>query len=289
MSVVYKVVQKKFFKKKITLEDITGGILSYGKIGPLRLEKGVIDERDTVFYNKECIGRGINTFWPKQKKKLEFYINLPSTKETLDEVYNLLERVSNKLGDCIIYQDDEVINIKDFKDKKEELINLSYSLLEESVKTAPDGVTTFFGALFPIYFGPKEKKEFEKQKDMAYFSKLLHEKQSLDVYYAQPQIFQMKGKHNGIYSIVSNNGPSVLPKEPFIPFMSSTPAKTEVDWYISLYSLEKNEVYGLIPYADFIKEVEKHKPEYFDEINYLVPIIEDKIMKEWYEKYQVTI
>jgi hypothetical protein len=121
--------------------------------------------------------------------------------------------------------------------------------------------------------GQAEKARFITAESLAEFRDLLHERQSVDAYYAMPRFFRdVDGKVIGAYAITEGVD-SIFPIEPFVPFgtlVEKSEALKDADWWtITLVSYDgRYQAIGEMQYHDFIRNVENK--EYHDAKNVII-------------------
>lgn len=100
------------------------------------------------------------------------------------------------------------------------------------------------------------------------FAAFLHHRQSRDLYYARPHIYQKTdGGYLGVYTL-TNDVDSILPLEPIVPFQmrdAETNEELEVhEWYLSMYHYEEERFMGQLPYETAVKVLQLEEQERYD-------------------------
>ena len=276
MSIDITIRQNGFMKKPLPFEVIRGG-LEYGSFDGLKLKEGEIGEGEFMLYHPSHLARGFSVIWRKgEKNQIEMRLLSPTCAEEIDDFYDTIERVASFWKNCSIEQDGAAMELASIpfwrKDMKE--FNLRTLIDFCSEKEGHDNLTLYC-AYWPLVFGPKEKELFRQANDLSGFRDFLHEKQSVDAYYANPHFYVDNNNNKdgpfGSFTITEDCD-SIFPVEPYVPFGVSDPETDEQlkvnRWYISYYSFTKNEIIGYTHYSDFIDSIKDM--EYYDAGNVLI-------------------
>lgn len=94
MSVDVCLKQKGFFKKAISLSDITNGQFAYGTSESWILVPDKISN-DMILYDPKHIARGISLVWDeKDSACLRLSLLLPTAREEVDMFYDIIARIA---------------------------------------------------------------------------------------------------------------------------------------------------------------------------------------------------
>ncbi|MDE5630291.1 MAG: DUF4299 domain-containing protein [Bacilli bacterium] len=276
MAVTVKIEPKKLFQKKLTIEEI---------IKLVNLDYGVSDEHyqlieneiadHTLLYDKKKLARGIDLCL--EGKEINLFLNLPTSKEEIRCFYDIIEKICKHLGTKIFIRDEEKVNITDknlFIKYDEEGSIRGLEDLKEKMESNEYSGFQMFGVINPISIGKKELKKINNNLDN--FASLLHELQSMDVYYANAHVYKVKDKLVGIYAI-GPNIPSVVPIKPYIILDQIEGIE---EWYVILKDGKT------IKYDDFLKNAGKTK--YYDD-NHVIVNLNDKKIDELIAKYFIEV
>ncbi|MBN0919505.1 DUF4299 family protein [[Mycoplasma] gypis] len=265
--------KKEFDIKQLASEDIEFGYYD----NEYRLEEGAFGS-PTIFYDKNKIGRGIGIV--KEKSKLSFINNVPSTKRDIDLMFELIKKTIEITGAKNVHFDDKKIEIS-FLDGLKEIVEGIHKenlyLLEESI-TQSDGDNTvyIYGAKHIVSLGIEEAKKCSK--DWKEYENYLHEVQSIDVYYAQPFLTSKNNEIVAFYTL-GNEIPSSLPfQKDFFIDKENNVSKFK----ICFFDVEKQEVFGMIAYEEFLKNIDTTKKH--DAQRFIIELNIDE-MKSLIEKY----
>ena len=261
MSVDVCLKQKGFFKKAISLSDITNGQFAYGTSESWILVPDKISN-DMILYDPKHIARGISLVWDeKDSACLRLSLLLPTVREEVDMFYDIIARIA-KLWKLKKYEQDGVEQkISDLADMRENIKIFSNECLRGFLAKHTDGC--FFSALHPIYYDEQDLEEMQIN-----FAAFLHHRQSRDLYYARPHIYQKTdGGYLGVYTL-TNDVDSILPLEPIVPFHmrdAETNEELEVhEWYLSMYHYEEERFMGQLPYETAVKVLQLEEQERYD-------------------------
>ena len=252
MAVNVRIKQKKsLFNKVLNIDDIIKLTnLSYGTADDnfriVMNEKGT----NTLLYDENKLARGIDVSF--DNNDIILYLNLPTTKSEIKLYYDVIEKICNKLKvKSYIRENEEVV-----VEGKADYIKLDVDASTRALSDLYDKLTSseytrfeLFGIYNPISIGVKEIEEIDA--NLNNLEKFLHEKQVMDVYYATPRVYEVKGRLVGLYAI-GPNIPSVAPTEPYIVLNRIEGVN---EWYVMTEGCT-------IKYDDFFNNVKSK--EYYD-------------------------
>lgn len=269
MAVNVRIKQKSFFKKKLKIKKLikmTG--LDYGVMDDyFRLERNKIGN-PVIIYDKRKLARGIEMVIDNKDVLLK--LNFPATKEEIRHFYHTIEIICSYLKVKDYIRDEEQVCIEDsdmYIKMDEECSISSLEYLQECVETSNYNV--MFGVYNPISLGRKEMEKI--QNNLESFSEFLHELQSVDAYYAVPEMYNVNDRLIGMY-IIGPNIKSIVPLEhcvPKEPFVELNNIKSVEEWYV-LFGVEK-----AIKYTDFINNIDIS--EYYDAGHVIVTLSDIEI------------
>lgn len=223
MAIDILIKQKRFGNKTMPLEVILGDDLHYGNFINDQLTVGELGESEFIAYNPECIGRGFSVTWnPTEKKSINLRLPLPSTKKELKDFYGVVERISKYWGAKII-DDGSKVSLESFMAGLQKMIESNNRFIKQFSQQVLDGeydTLTLYSAMWPLCMGKEEATLF--LNDPESYAEWLHEKQSVDVYFASPDFYM---RDNGVYGrfILVNGIPAVFPNTPSVPFGITDP------------------------------------------------------------------
>ncbi|MDD7281649.1 MAG: DUF4299 family protein [Erysipelotrichaceae bacterium] len=238
-------VEIKLNGKKIEINEIAAlKDLCYGvSDNNYTLEEGQIGSY-TILFDPNCISRGIEA--SIESNVLLLRMSLPTTESEIHLFYDLIFSICKHIHVNEFVRDDEIISLKhshDFIESDKQTSIRALQDIENKVRNKESEQFYIFGALNPISLGQKEFDEMNGSYDN--FERMLNQKQQLDVFYANPKLYQRNDQTIfGIY-FVGENIDTVVPEKAHVPFNN-----IEVDsWYVMIPDN------NAIPYKDFIKNV----------------------------------
>ncbi|MCL2633856.1 MAG: DUF4299 domain-containing protein [Oscillospiraceae bacterium] len=252
MGLDVTIKQKKLFKKPLPFEVIRGD-LSYGSGDAYhRLDEGKTNEDGFILFNPAHIGRGIGVEWKKgEKNKVFLRLPFPASEEDVDDFYNVVERIIAFWEADEFEQDGSILPVSIIPEQR---VHIKGFNLETLNKMCSDthGALTLYCAMNPLNLTVEEIEQFTVAKSLDNFRDYMHEKQSIDAYYAVPRFYGIdNNKIMGVYT-VTEDVVSIVPKEPYLPFG----VELEVDeWEVCLFSQTRNGIVGNCKYEDFISSV----------------------------------
>lgn len=290
MSIEVTIRQKGLFKKALPFNVIVGKELKYGRFDGLRLSPGELGEAEFIFYHPAHIGRGTSVVWKQgEKEKVNLRILTPACDQELGDFYDCVRRIAEFWKGCeILLEDEPPKSLSEFLESKEHMLDFNQSVLrsmgdeEKSISRAP---LTLYCAFWPLCLSDKDLKYVSQ--GFAQFRKYLHDKQSVDAYYAKANFYRdNNGKLNdpfGAYACTEDT-PSIFPIVPKVPLGivdDRTGKQLEVDkWVISLFSVTENRVVGTIDYAGFLEAIPEEMKKPYDAENILIKGVSLELMKQ---------
>ncbi|MBR1413592.1 MAG: DUF4299 family protein [Bacilli bacterium] len=279
MAVNIIIKNKRVLKRKIDVSKLIFDNMRYGIMDEkYRLIENEVGEY-TVVFNKDDICRGYEICI--KNNTVELIMGLPTSDNDILFFYDYIHKICNKLKAKYFYRDGIKATFDDIDKYITNDINTSNETLIE-IKNKMDNKEEesfyLFGALNPISFDKKNLKKIKNCHDLGVYTNKL---QSMDIYYASPQVY--KKSDNTVFGIyvITEDVNSVFPLKPSV-FMNE---EQKVDyWYISF--IVNNKIVGSINYQDFIKNIStknKYDAEYF-----IIKLNKDKI-NELIREYKIEI
>lgn len=276
MSIEVTLTQTGFFKKALPLKVILGSHLSYGAFDGLRLSPGEMGAHDFIAYNVKRIGRGFSVIWKKgEKKSVSLRILTPAGTDELRAFYDCAKRIASYWS-CQLELDGGTTTLTKFLAGFEEMCDFNLRALHGFAQKILDGESkdlTLFCALWPLVLGPDEARPFAECDSLNAFSDYLHQKQSINVYYARPLFYEDEGGCFGVY-VLTEDVPSIFPLKPSVPFGTidnDTGKAPEISrWMLCLCSSTRGGRLGQMPYEELLGRLPKEKVSYYDPGNILI-------------------
>lgn len=272
MSVDIMIRQKGLFKKPFAAQPVLGNELRCGSynIGWRLEEDDDLDLKDFTCYLPDAIGRGISVSWnPKKKNEVALRLLTPTGREEIAAFYRMVERLMRYWhGEMVV--DGSPTRLEDWLSEQEEYVDFNMRALKEIF--CPDAMETEDGiclisARWPLYMGREEAKRFEEHPEA--FDVWLHERQSVDTYYAVPGFFSDEnGETFGRYALTEGCR-SIFPRKGFVPFGvmdEDTGGPLECKRFeLALYSDTEESIIGTIPYETLFERFPREKTGRYDE------------------------
>lgn len=282
MAIDIVIKQKLFGGKNMPLEVILGEHLHYGNFVNDQLNVGEMAENEFVAYDPACVGRGFSVVWnPQEKKKIVLRLPMPSTAVELREFYDAVARMT-EYWDAKLTVDGNRIQLADFLAGFEDMVKFNTKAIKEFFGQALEDSHTLsiYCAMWPLSIGREEVTRFAENPN--YFTQWLHEKQSVDAYFATPRFYTGE---NGVYAryILTNNMPAVLPQHPVVPYGATDPTTGKSleceDWGIILVIDGEKVPLCEMEYATFLKKIPNHKKAKFDADRFLVDALTEEELR----------
>lgn len=290
MSIDITIKQKGLSRKALPLSILLGSSLSYGSPDGPRLKPGVIEGSEFIIYNPDCISRGISVRYdPKKRKEIRLRLLNPTSEQEIHALYQCVGRIVN-CWKCELEVDGTKTSPADFQRGLPAMLDLNeralYSFLEK-ILSGESYHMTFFSAMCPLTMGSEEAVQF-KTGGVAAFRDWLHEKQSIDAYYAQPSFYRTDEGIVGRY-VIGEDTLSIFPDKGRVPFGTTDPdtgkaLQCEV-YEMYLFSLKLDSILGKVPYDEFFPLLAPGKRSRFDAGHSLIKPLSTDEMKEMLGKY----
>ena len=274
MSIDVLIKQRLFGNKTMPLQVILGEHLHYGNFVKDQLNVGELGETEFIAYNPKSIGRGFSVVWnPKEKKAIALRLPQPSTTQELKDFYDAIERMVNHWhGNLVV--DGSRVSLPDFLSNFENMVNFNNKILNHFSQQVLDGKSdtlTLYSTMWPLTIGKEEATMFMENPN--YYAEWLHEKQSINVYFASPAFYI---GDNGIFAryILTNNLPAVFPYQPTVPLGTTDPATGKQleckEWLILLGVEGEKEPLCEMEYSKFLSLIPENKKSKYDGNHFLL-------------------
>ncbi len=274
MAIDVLIKQKLFGGKTMPLEVILGEDLYYGNFVNDRLDEGELGETEFVAFNPESIGRGFSVIWnPKEKKTITLRLPLPSTTQEIKDFYMAIERMV-KYWDGKLIVDGSRVSLSDFLSGFDNMVDFNNKTIKRisgQILNGEQGALTLYSAMWPLVIGKEEATLFIENPDC--FAQWLHEKQEMDVYFANPAFY---AGDNGIFAryVLRNDLPAVYPHQPIVPFGAIDPTTGKQleceEWWIALGIEDEEGILCEMEYSEFLSLIPENKKSKFDASRFLL-------------------
>ena len=274
MSIDVLIKQRLFGNKTMPLEVILGEHLHYGNFVKDQLNVGELGETEFIAYNPKSIGRGFSVVWnPKEKKTIALRLPQPSTTQELNDFYAAIERMVNYWNGKLIV-DGSRVSLPDFLSAFDNMDDFNNKIIKQFSQQVLDGehdTLTLYSTMWPLTIGKEEATMFMENPN--YYADWLHEKQSVNVYFASPDFYI---GDSGIFAryILTNNLPAVFPYQPTVPFGTTDPSTGKQleckEWLILLGIEGEAEPLCEMEYSKFLSLIPENKKSKYDGNHFLL-------------------
>ena len=274
MSIDVLIKQRLFGNKTMPLEVILGEHLHYGNFVKDQLNVGELGETEFIAYNPKSIGRGFSVVWnPKEKKTIALRLPQPSTTQELNDFYAAIERMVNYWNGKLIV-DGSRVSLPDFLSAFDNMDDFNNKIIKQFSQQVLDGehdTLTLYSTMWPLTIGKEEATMFMENPN--YYAEWLHEKQSVNVYFASPDFYI---GDSGIFAryILTNNLPAVFPYQPTVPFGTTDPSTGKQleckEWLILLGIEGEAEPLCEMEYSKFLSLIPENKKSKYDGNHFLL-------------------
>lgn len=270
MSIDIRITQKGLLKKTLPLHVITGSDLCYGTSDGMKLKENDLSSDEIILYHSNHISRGFSIEWTPEKKD---YVDLralsPDSREGLNDFFAAIQRIAS-YWKCEIEMDGNITALSELVSLIPDMQAFNETVLESvcgDILSGKKESLTLYSVMFPVVLGVPEAEKFRHDVDA--FGRWLHEKQSVDAYYAQPQFFRTEVGVVGRY-VVTEDCRTIFPLKGQVPLGISDPETGKAlkcDRYeVYFYSISQEKMLGYVPFETFI-EIIKGRAVRFDGAN----------------------
>lgn len=275
MSVDLTITQKGLFKKTLPLTVILGDRLHYGSYDAgWRMEQGKLAENEFTAFLPDSIARGFSVTWnAREKHRVDVRLLSPTGRKEIREFYAAVGRIM-KYWNADLWVDCEKVSFDHWMAGLNDFIDFNTRTLHSFCRKINDGESeelTLFSAFWPLTIGKEEALRFEEDPDA--FEAWLHEKQSVDAYYASPVFCQPDAGIIGRYVLIENCR-SIFPLTPSVPFglTDSDTGRQLVcnDYHVDVFSSTENKIIGELSFDLFIQRLPSEKVTRYDKNNNLI-------------------
>ena len=270
MSIDIRITQKGLLKKTLPLHVITGSDLCYGTSDGMKLKENDLSSDEIILYHSNHISRGFSIEWTPEKKD---YVDLralsPDSREGLNDFFAAIQRIAS-YWKCEIEMDGNITALSELVSLIPDMQAFNETVLESvcgDILSGKKESLTLYSVMFPVVLGVPEAEKFRHDVDA--FGRWLHEKQSVDAYYARPQFFRTEVGVVGRY-VVKEDCRTIFPLKGQVPLGISDPETgkgLKCDRYeVYFYSISQEKMLGYVPFETFI-EIIKEQAERFDGAN----------------------
>ena len=282
MAIDVVIKQKLFGGKIMPLEVILGERLHYGNFVNDQLNVGELGESEFIAYHPECIGRGFSVIWnPQEKRKIILRLPMPSTTHELEDFYAAIERMA-KHWDAKLIVDGNRMCLPDFLASFDDMVAFNNNAIKTFfTQTLEENHTlSIYSAMWPLSIGKEEVELFVENPD--YYAQWLHEKQSIDAYFASPRFSEGENGICGRY-ILTNDMPAVFPHQPVMPYGATDPATGKAleceDWRVFLVIDGEKKPLCEVEYTKFLDLIPEHKKTKYDASRFLMAALTEEELR----------
>lgn len=292
MSIDITIHQKGLFKKEMPLEVILGKELHYGDYEDmLRLEVGKLGETEFLAYHPKHIGRGFSVIWnPQEKETITLRLLTPSTPEELRDFYDSIKRITD-YWKCSMEMDGNAIRPDEFQKGFADILDFDRRTLKDMSQRIVSGESselTLFSAFWPLVMGEPEARQF--LEDPNAYTVWLHEKQSVDAYYAKPSFYRTEEGVIGRYALTEETL-SIFPVKPYVPFGFCDPETNQAlqcdRFELFLYSITRQETVGMAEYSRIMQSINQDKLSRYDANHVLIEGLTWEEMEAVFQKAEL--
>ncbi len=245
------------------------------------LEDGAADNT-VILYNPNRIGRGI--FFDgrnMQEGKVEISYNIPTTEAEITDFIRVAKELERQLKKVEMYcvEEECKYTTEQLEQNKERMVQFSREKLNEFCANKEYSSYIFTLAMWPLELTQEMVDKFETCTDLQEFEQILHDKQSLDVYYGKPILMQKQTGEIGAFYTFTEECESIFPikADGFFCMERINVDEGFIRYYI--FS-EERLIEGMYDYDKFIQYMLEHGASYYDRSHILVPSMTKAQMEE---------
>lgn len=245
------------------------------------LEDGAADNT-VILYNPNRIGRGIFFDGSKMLEgKVEISYNIPTTEAEITDFICVAKELERQLKKVEMYcvEEECKYTTAQLEQNKDRMVQFSREKLNEFCANKEYSSYIFTLAMWPLELTDEMVTKFEVCTDLQEFEQILHDKQSMDVYYAKPRLMQKQTGEIGAFYTFTEECESIFPvkADGFFCMERVNVDESFVRYYI--FS-EERLMEGMYDYDKFIQYILEHGTTYYDRSHILVPSMNKEQMEE---------
>jgi len=285
MSVDIRIRQKGLLKKKLDLVFVNEMCLNHNLSFGVPNEAFALDDYvgdsditniEMLLYHPVKLGRGFTFMVEENGHDCSLRINNPSTDKDIKAFFRVVKYVCDKLNANTYERDEtEIIKVSEIATEEQLITDWNAQQLFETANREDN--LTIYGALYPISIEPETIQHWrnvDRAFLMSEFSAYLHEKQSVDYYYAMASIFKNdKEQVMGSYA-VPEAITTIFPLTPNVPLAYGINTIKVDFWRVSLGIIAGDgyEEGANVEFTEFIEKCQIDKKVHFDNDHVIVKL-----------------
>jgi len=236
------------------------------------LEDGA-ENNTVILYNPNRIGRGIFFDGRKMSEgKVEISYNIPTTEAEITDFIRVVKELESQLKKVEMYcvEEECKYTVEQLEQNKDRMVQFSLNKLNEFCLNKEYVSYIFTLAMWPCELTEELVTKFERCTDLQEFEQILHEKQSLDVYYGKPRLLQKQTGEIGAFYTFTEECESIFPVK--ADRFLNLELITINEGYVRYYIFSEDRIMdGLYDYDKFIQYMLEHGAKYYDKSHIYVP------------------
>ena len=286
MSLDVTIHQKGLLRKTLPTAVILGNSLKCGTFDfAQRLVEGEPAPEADGFaaYTPTQLGRGICVTWnPREKRHVDLRLLTPTCTAEVREFFDVVKRIMGYWKAELVVEGEEM-TLEAWQRTLGDYLAFNARALTtacEKILSGEEQTLTLFSAFWPVTMGEEEARTFQAAADpFAEFERWLHERQSVDAYYAAPQLFRVRdgeGEQTGTVGryVFTENCRSIFPRVPGVPFgmIDGDTGKTPEchDFRVGLCATGGEGIIGELPYDEFLAKLPEGRTSRYDAKSLLI-------------------
>lgn len=245
------------------------------------LEEGAADNT-VILYNPNRIGRGIFFDGRKMREgKVEISYNIPTTEAEITDFIRVAKELERQLKKVEMYcvEEERKYTTEQLEQNRERMVQFSREKLNEFCANKEYSSYIFTLAMWPLELTQDMVNKFETCTDLQEFEQILHDKQSMDVYYGKPRLMQKQTGEIGAFYTFTEECESIFPIRAD-GFFSMERIKVDESFVRYYIFSEERLMEGMYDYDKFIQYMLEHGATYYDRSHILVPSMTKEQMEE---------
>ena len=280
MSLDVTICQKGLFKKSLPTAVILGNSLKCGTYDfAQRLVEGEPAPEADGFaaFTPTQLGRGICVTWsPHENRCVVLRLLTPTCSAEVREFFDVRKRIMGYWKAELLVEG-EATTHEAWQGTLDDYLAFNARAVTtacEEVLSEEGKTMTLFSAFWPLTMGEEEARGFLAAPDpFAEFERWLHERQSVDAYYAAPQLFRMRddaGRQTGTVGryVLTEDCRSIFPRVPGVPFGMIDGDTGQVpechDFRVNLCATGGEGIIGELPYDEFLAKLPESRASRYD-------------------------
>lgn len=228
-----------------------------------------------VFFNPDCVGRGVQIYDYTSKSECRLVMNSPSAPQDVELLYRLIGVIAEQWKAGYVTMDGEKVLLSELESRKAKDHESNIKILSNA-RQLWKGNITVYGAYWPLVFTLDEMDAFSGKDGYDKFGKTLHDMLSLEAFYTEPNIYIEDDKVCCAY-IPLVDTISIFPTTPDPEYKDHSGKVAPFDKLLVILK-DDNGLYLEVDFKEFMSKIpQKYVKRYDEEHVQVLPVPTDEL------------